>query len=316
MKNKITVLGSFVVDLSCQTEKFPKAGETLIGGPFKMGPGGKGSNQAVAAKRSGDNLNVTFITKVGRDAFGSMAKETYQLESMKTDFVYESEAESTSVALIEVEKSTGQNSIVVALGALMDLTAAEVEKAEAEIKDSKVFLTQFETNMDATKRGLELAKMHGITTVLNTAPVQQVDASIYSGLDYVTPNEHEAEVLTGIKVADESGAEQAADWFLSRGVKNAIITMGEKGVFVKNSEEKAFVESFDIGTATDTTGAGDAFNGGFCAALAEDKGLLESIRFGCATAAICVTRAGTTPAMPSRREVEELMAGKWKKQVA
>ncbi|MBI1362934.1 MAG: ribokinase [Proteobacteria bacterium] len=304
--NKVFVLGSFVVDLMCRTPHLPARGETVFGGPFKLGPGGKGSNQAVAAKRAG--ADVTFMTKLGQDEFGALAQKTFAAEGLPSKYIYTTPDAETGAALIMVEDGSAENMITVSVGACHHVSDAEVLAAEKDIAASKVFLTQFETNLSATFLGLSLAQKHSVTTILNPAPVQKVSREKLKGLDYITPNETEATHLSGIPVTDMESAAKAAQWFLDSGVGTVLLTMGEKGVLVMNRDMSTFVPAYDIGQPADTTGAGDAFNGGFACALAEGKELTEAVRFGCAVAAICVTRVGTAPAMPKRQEVEALMA--------
>ena len=311
---KVFVLGSFVVDLMCRTPHLPARGETVFGGPFKLGPGGKGSNQAVAARRAG--ADVTFMTKLGQDEFGTLAKNTFVREGLMSSYIYETPDAETGAALIMVEDTSAENMITVSVGACHHVTDADITAAEADIKAADVFLTQFETNLSATFTGLGLAQKNGVTTVLNPAPVQKVAAEKLSGVTYITPNETEANHLSGISVTDKASAIKAAQWFLDHGVENVLLTMGEQGVLVMNTHLTEHVPAFDIDQATDTTGAGDAFNGGFAAALAEGQPLLDAVRFGCAVAALSVTRVGTAPAMPYREEVESLLAGTWVREVA
>ena len=177
------------------------------------------------------------------------------------------------------------------------------------IGDSAVFVTQLELALPTVERGLALARSLGVPTILNPAPACELPAAIFRNCDFVTPNETEAEMLTGIAVKSVADAERAADALLAMGVRNAVITLGAKGVLVKNAEMSAHVPAVDAGAVVETTGAGDAFNGGFAVALAEGKGILEAARFGCAVAGISVTRVGTAPSMPMRAEVDALLAG-------
>lgn len=301
----VVVLGSFVVDLMCRTPHLPARGETVFGGPFKMGPGGKGSNQAVAAARAG--ASVTFITKLGKDEFGDMARRTFHQEGFPDRFIYESPTHETGAALIMVEDGTAENAITVSVGACNHITDAEVDAAESTIAKAKIFLTQLETNLSATYRGLAIAQRHKVPAVLNPAPVQPLAESAYVGLDYFTPNETEASKLSGIAVATAADADRAADVFLKRGVKNVLITLGAQGVYVKNAKLAQLIPAYNIGKPVDTTGAGDAFNGGFAAALAEGQDLLSAARFGCAVAGLSVTKVGTAPAMPRRADIDALM---------
>jgi ribokinase len=302
----ITVLGSFVADLAFRTHKAPAWGETILGSDFALGPGGKGSNQAVAAARLGGR--VGFISKLGRDPFGDLARKTYAREGVDTQFVFESADRATGGAAIIIDEVTGENAIIVFPGACFHVTPGEIDRARARIADSSVFLTQLEVQMTAVVHGLQLAHELGVTTILNPAPGLPVPENIFAFCDYVTPNESEAATLTGIPVETLAGAERAADALLARGARNAIITLGAQGAFVKNSHLAKHVPTVDAGRVVETTGAGDAFNGGLAIALAEGREIVAATRFGCAVAGISVTRPGTAPSMPSRAEVDALLA--------
>jgi len=303
----ITILGIFVADVAFRSERLPTMGETLIGAGFKLGPGGKGSNQAVAARRAGGAVN--FITKLGRDPFGTMARETYQAEGISESLILESDSEPTGAAAILIDDVTGNNAIIVVPGAAGAITEADVAGAEYAIAASSVFMTQLEVPVPIAAAGLRLAKEYGVPTILNPAPAAPLPDDVYRVSDIVTPNESEAEGLTGRPVVTLQEAEAAADFFLSKGVSTAVITLGENGCFVKSASVSHHVPAFDMGDAVvETTGAGDAFNGGFAVALADGADVIEATRFGNATAAISVTRAGTAPSMPTRDEIEALLA--------
>lgn len=303
----VTVMGSFVADMAFRTEKLPAWGETYMGREFRMGPGGKGSNQAVAAARAG--AQVRFISKLGRDALGEMARQTYRDEGIDATQVLETETPTGAAAII-LDARTGENSIIVVPGACFTLTPEEVHGARQAIAGSAVFLTQLELSLPAVECGLALAHELGVPTILNPAPGFALPDSIFATCDYVTPNESEAEVLTGIHVASLADAEWAADALLARGAKTAVITLGAQGAFVKNERVREHVPAIDAGPVVETTGAGDAFNGGFAVALAEGRNLVEAVRFGCAVAGISVTRAGTAPSMPRRQEVDALLGSR------
>lgn len=303
--SKITVLGSFVVDLMSKTPHLPTRGETVFGGPFKLGPGGKGSNQGVAAKRAGSD--VTMITKLGNDEFAEIAFKSFTNENMRTKYVFQDDEHETGAALIIVEDGTAENVIVVSVGACNFLKDEEINLAAKEIENSEIFLTQLETNLEAVKTGISLAKKFGVKVVLNPAPVQKINEEIYKGLDFLTPNEIEAGILSGITVNDLDGARKAADYFLAKGVKNVVITLGKNGAFLKNQEIEKHIPAFQVENVVDTAGAGDAFNGGFATALAEGKSIEEAIVFGNAAGALSVTKIGTAPAMPYRDEIENFI---------
>lgn len=303
-KSLVTVMGSYVTDLAFGTDKLPAWGETYMGSSFRMGPGGKGSNQAVAAARAG--ARVSFISKLGRDLFGDLARKTYRDEGIDTTHLLETDTP-TGAAAIVIHANSGENSIVVVPGACFELTPNEVAQARQLIASSAVFVTQLELSVPTVASGLELAHSLGVPTILNPAPGCALPASIFPYCDYVTPNETEAEILTGIRVASLADAERAAEALLAQGARNAVITLGAQGALVKNATLREHVPAFRAGDVVDTTGAGDAFNGGFAVALAEGKGIVEAARFGCAVAGISVTRPGTAPSMPQRAEVEALL---------
>lgn len=306
--SKITVMGSFVVDLMSKTPHLPKRGETVFGGPFKLGPGGKGSNQGVAAKRAG--ADVTMITKLGKDEFSEIALKSFVAEGIDTAFVYQNENFGTGAALIMVEENTGENSIVVSVGACNHVTREEIERAEEKIKDSTVFLTQLETNIDAVEHGINLAKKHGVTVVLNPAPVQPFNEELFKKVDIITPNEVEASILSGTQVVDISSAREAAEYFLNKGVGTVVITLGGLGAFVKTKDFEKHIPAFKVEQVVDTTGAGDAFNGGFVTALSENQSLEDAVIFANAVGALSVTKEGTAPAMPYRQEIEDFLKRK------
>jgi len=301
---RITVMGSFVADLAFRSERLPACGETFMGNSFTLGPGGKGSNQAVAAARAG--AQVSFIGKVGDDAFGELARGLYREEGIDAQFLLTSK-NATGAAAILIDAETGENSIIVVPGACLDLTPEEVDSMKEMIAASAIFVTQLELALPTVEHGLKLAHTLGVPTILNPAPGCKLPEFVFPWCDYVTPNESETEVLTGIRVRSTADAERAADAFLALGVRNAVITLGAQGVFVKNQTVKALVPAIDAGPVVETTGAGDAFNGGFAVALAEGRDLIEAARFGCAVAGLSVTRPGTAPSMPHRAEVDALL---------
>lgn len=303
---KITVMGSFVADLTFRTPALPGWGQTIIGSDFKLGPGGKGSNQAVAAARLG--AHVSFITKLGHDSFGDLARQTYAAEGIDAAFAFETADHPTGGASVIVDEVRGENAIVVYPGAGFHITPEEIDRARPAIANSAVFLAQLETNIAAVEYGFNVARELGVTTILNPAPAAILPDRIYPLCDYMTPNESEATALTGRKVANLADAAVAADILLSRGARNAVITLGAQGAFVKNAQVAEHVAAVDAGPVVETTGAGDAFNGGFAVALAEGLDLVAATRFACAVAGLSVTRPGTAPAMPRRQEVEALLA--------
>lgn len=303
-KGRVVVMGSYVADVAFRTEKLPAWGETYMGTGFKLGPGGKGSNQAVAAARAG--AEVSFISKLGRDAFGDLARKTYREEDIDTTHLLETDSPTGAAAII-IDAAKGENAIIVVPGACFELAPQEVEKARRLIGEAAIFVTQLELSLPTVEYGLKLAHSLGVPTILNPAPAYKLPNTIFQYCDYLTPNETEAEILTGIQVASLADAERAADVLLARGVSNVVITLGAQGVLVKNATMREHVPICDAGAVVETTGAGDAFNGGFAAALAENKDIVQAARFGCAVAGISVTRHGTAPSMPFRNEVDDLL---------
>ncbi|PKM93927.1 MAG: ribokinase [Firmicutes bacterium HGW-Firmicutes-1] len=305
MVKKITVFGSFVVDLMARTPHLPVPGETVKGSMFKMGPGGKGFNQGVAAHKAG--AHVTMITKLGKDTFANVALDAMKELNMDTSKVFITEKTETGSALILVDENTSQNEIVVVLGACNTISDEEVESISDIVKASEYLLTQLETNTSAIDKIIDIAYQNGVKVILNTAPIQPISDDILGKVDLITPNEVEAEILTGICIDNEENAKKAAEWFFSKGVKNVLITLGGRGVFIATDEKQAIIPAYKV-DAIDTTGAGDAFNGGLVAALAEGKDLWQAASFANALAAIAVQRLGTTPAMPTREEIDEFIA--------
>lgn len=302
----VAVLGIFVADLAFRAPRLPLMGETILGQGFKDGPGGKGSNQAIAAARAGGDARM--ITRIGRDTFGDMAQKAWAADGIDTSAVAIDETLPTGAAFIFVSTETGNNAIIVESGAAAKLSPADVAAAEPVIAGAKVLMTQFEQPIETAIAGLSLARKHGVITILNPAPAVKVDDAIYALCDYVTPNETEAATLTGLKVETEADALAAAKEFVRRGAKNALITLGEKGALLHGEAGTHMVPAFKVEKVVETTGAGDAFNGGFAVALAEGKSPVDAIRFGCATAGLSVQKPGTAPSMPTRAEIEAMLA--------
>ena len=305
MGSGVAILGIFVADLAFRAGRMPAVGETIAGSGFKMGPGGKGSNQAVAAARAG--AKVSFISKLGKDDFGAVALSTWQREGI-TPHVQQLADQPTGAAFIYVNDKTGENAIIVVPGAAASITPADVEAAADAIRSAAVFVTQLEQPVDAAMRGLEIAKAAGVTTIFNPAPAEPVPDAIYPLCDYVTPNESEASLLTGVTVRTIDDARKAADVFLGKGVGTALITLGENGALLHNRNGSVHVPVFRAGAVVETAGAGDAFNGGFAAALARGDRPEDAARFASALAGISVTRPGTAPSMPMLSEIEALLA--------
>jgi ribokinase len=301
--NEVTVLGIFAADLAFRAHRLPVIGETLLGSGFSIGCGGKGSNQAVAASRCG--ASTRLITRIGRDVFADMAMKLWTDEGIDTSRVARS-TDPTGAAFIFVDERTGENALIVESGAAGGLEPAMVEEAQADIASSAVFVTQLEQSIAAAKRGLEIAKSSNVVTVFNPAPAPALPlpSDVWRLCDYVTPNETEASAITGIAVADRESAIAAAERLIDFGVQGALITLGERGAYLRTRDDSRWIDAVAAGTVVDTTGAGDAFNGGFCAAIAEGASAIEAARFASVVAGIAVTRPGTAAAMPSRAEID------------
>jgi ribokinase len=297
----ITVIGSFVVDLTARTPHMPVPGETVLGRGFKLGPGGKGGNQATAAARAGSQVNL--ITKLGDDAFGAIAVKSFKADGINIDYTPITKDESTGAALIVVDDS-GENMIVVTLGASGTITREEVFAAEEMIKKSSVVVIQLETSDEANIAAVELAKKYKTPVIFNPAPYNDnYPKEILPMVTYATPNETEAGYMAGVDVVDDNSALAAARKIQALGVKTVIITMGGRGCLLYRSEDDfSFIPSFKV-DVVDTTGAGDAFNGGLAHAIEKGMELKEAVRFACAVAALSVTKFGTAPAMPTEAEI-------------
>jgi ribokinase len=303
---RVVILGIYVTDLTFRAARMPLIGETIAGSAFAMGPGGKGSNQAVAAARAG--ADVVFCTRIGNDAFGAIARSTWAAEGI-TARATAVEGVSTGAAHIFVDDTDGRNAIIVAAGAAGTLSAADVDAIEADIAAACVFVTQLEQPLPAARRGLEVARKHGVTTVFNPAPALPLDDAIYPLCDYITPNETEAAALTGVPIHTVDDARRAAEMLLAKGVGTVIVTLGEAGALLHSATQSVLLPAFQCGRVVETAGAGDGFTGGFAAALARGADPVDAMRFGCALAGISVTRAGTAPSMPSLAEVNALLSG-------
>jgi ribokinase len=300
----VVILGVFVADTAYRAARAPRMGETILGSDFKLGPGGKGSNQAVAAGRLG--AEVTFVTRLGKDPFADMARATWSGSGVKAA-VIETPDSYTGAAYIFIEETTGNNAIIVCPGAASLISPDDIEANAVLIRSAGVFVTQLEQPIDAAQRALEIAREAGVATILNPAPAASLPDRMFALSDYITPNETEAEELTGIRVDTVDDARRAADRLLAMGVGTAIITLGEKGALLHTRGQSEHVPAIHAGPVIETTGAGDAFNGGLAAALARGVSPRDAVRFACAVAGISVTRAGTAPSMPTLAEVEGVL---------
>jgi len=301
----VAILGVFVADTAYRAARMPRLGETILGSGFALGPGGKGSNQAVAAARLG--ADVTFISKIGQDPFGDMAMEIWAEAGVKTSVQRMAESY-TGAASIFLEDGSGDNAIIVCPGAAGTISVADIEAAGDVIRGASVFITQLEQPLPAAKRALEIARTAGATTILNPAPAAELDAEFFTLSDYFTPNETEAEDLTGIKVGTVEEARQAAQALLDKGVGSVIVTLGEQGALLHTREISELCPAHNFAPVAETTGAGDAFNGAFAVALARGDAPLGAVKFGCAVASLSVTRPGTAQSMPTLEEVEQALS--------
>lgn len=302
---KIVVLGSANVDISARTPRFPQDGESVTGSAAIIGMGGKGTNQATAAARLG--AQVVMLARLGNDFFASVPEKHYREEHIDTRYIKTDSEAGTGCALIEVHEGTGENRITVIPGANHRISDEDILAAEDEIATADMLLTQMETNPSSIALFLRLAKKHGKRVVLNPAPAMPIPEEWYPMIDTITPNETEACSYTGVDVSSEDAARMAADVFHEKGVARVVITCGSRGVFLADyTGEKTLYTTVTTNRvrAVDTTGAGDAFNGAFCVALAEGRTMADACRFACCAATISVTRPGAAPSMATREETD------------
>ena len=301
--SSICIFGVFVADLCFFGNKIPIRGETVLGNKYLVGPGGKGSNQAIAAARL--NGEVNFITKVGKDTHADMAFSLYKEVGVNTKSIIQDSSLSTGVAGIMIDEN-GHNAINIVAGAAAHLQNEDIDKNLDVIKNSKIFLTQMETPDSTTMYALKKAKENNCRTILNPAPARKIQKEDFTLLDFFTPNETEAEFYLNKKIETVDDIKNAAKEFLNMGVKNIIITLGAKGVYFENKQENYFVEALKLkDEVMDTTGAGDAFNGALAVALARDTNYKDAILFANKVGGISTTRLGAASSMPLLKEVEE-----------
>lgn len=298
MSNKLTVLGSINADHVISVPHFAKPGETLTGYGYHINYGGKGANQAVAAARLG--AQVSLIGCIGDDDIGREMKRAFEKDGIDTQAIVSVSGETTGIAMIQVADS-GENSIVISAGANAALNESLVEAFSRQIIEADYLLMQLETPLNAIIKAAKLAKQQGTRVVLNPAPAQPLPDELLAYVDIITPNETEAELLTGVTVTDEKSAVESARVFHAKGIPTVLITLGSKGVYVSEQGNGRIIAGFRV-EAKDTTAAGDTFNGGLITALLEHKAMAEAIRFAHAAAAISVTRKGAQPSIPSRAE--------------
>jgi ribokinase len=295
----ILVIGSSNTDMVIKTEKLPVPGETILGGTFLMNPGGKGANQAVAAARLGGK--VTFITKRGNDLFGNQAVGLLMREGIHTQYIVKDMEFPSGVALITVD-SSGENSIVVAPGSNANLLQEDIPPTIFEADKYEILLLQLEIPMDTVEYSAILASDHGIKVILNPAPARQLSDNLLMHTWLITPNETEAETITGVSITDITSAEKAAVLIQERGVKNVIITLGETGAFVKSESYTGLIPGVKV-IPVDTTAAGDVFNGALAVAISEGQNIMNAVNFANKAASISVTRMGAQASAPYRHEI-------------
>ena len=296
----IIILGIFVADISFSGDKIPSSGETILGDSYNIGPGGKGCNQAIAISRLGGK--VSFISKLGNDNYGKLAINNLKKDNIDISNIIVSNKHKTGVAGIHVDRNTGKNAITVIRGAPESFTIKEIKTNI--IKNSKIFLTQLEIPLDVTLHCLKKAKQEGLINILNPAPACNLSKDFFKVIDYFTPNETEAEFYTGIKINNEKDAKESAKKLIKMGIKNVIITLGEKGLFYSNGKEEIYMKANRV-KAVDTTGAGDAFNGGFSFALLKGKKIKDCLKLANKIAGLSTTKLGAGDSMPTLKELNK-----------
>jgi ribokinase len=303
MGKKIVVVGSSNTDMIIKVPWLPKPGETILGGRFFTAAGGKGANQAVAAARAGGD--VIFLARIGDDMFGQKAKEGFIKDKINVDYVLTDEAEPSGVALILVAPD-GENVIAVAGGANSCLSPSDVEKQSDVISSADILLGQLETPLETIYEAVSIASDKGVKVILNPAPAQKLSDDMLGHISILTPNESEAELLTGIKVDSAEDAAKAADVLMDRGVQIVLLTMGARGAYIVTAEFKEMIPGFKV-KAVDATAAGDVFNGALAVAIARNKPIREAVSFANAAAALSVTKLGAQPSAPTKDQIDKFL---------
>ena len=300
----ITVVGDLNMDLVIRSPRIPRPGETILAGDLLTVPGGKGANQAVAAARLG--AHVSMVGRIGRDTFAGPLLDNLAADGIDHTHVTQDAESATGVALIVVDDQ-GENSIVVASGANMRLSPADVEAAAPVVAAANLLVLQLSVPLETVIRSAKVARAHGAKVILNPAPAQPMPAELLSLVDILVPNETEAAILTGLPVGSQSEAVQAAEALLRSGVGTVILTLGERGCLVMAKGQMEIIPAFEV-EPVDTTAAGDAFVAGLSIALAEGQGLPEAARWGNAAGALATTRLGAQISLPTRGAVERLLS--------
>lgn len=293
-------MGSSNTDMIIKVARIPRPGETIIGGQFSTAAGGKGANQAVAAARAGGK--VTLIARVGRDMFGKQAIEGFVRENIDVGFIVQDETAPSGIASICVDEQ-GENSIAVASGANANLSRADIDSARDAILSADILMMQLECPLQTVQAAGRLAYDHAVPVILDPAPAQNLSREFLSLISILTPNESEAELLTGIKIDTPKKADMAGQALFDKGVQTILITMGSRGIFVFNKEYRELMPAFKV-NPVDTTAAGDVFNGALAVALAEGKSLMDSVKWAQAAAALSVTKPGAQPSIPTRNDID------------
>lgn len=301
---RIVVVGSANVDYVTQVERLPRPGETVVGGELITAGGGKGANQAIAARRLG--AEVAFVGRIGEDGAGALITHAFVREGIDRSWVGVDVSAPTGAALIFVDRD-GQNMIAVASGANHRLDPDAIRQAACTFVPGGILIAQLETPRDTVVTALELARARGLTTVLNPAPAVDLPPEILSLADWLTPNEFEAATLTGVPVSDHRNARRAARILLERGVSHAVITLGERGALYASRDEVREIPAFSVPTV-DATAAGDAFTAGLAVAIGEGQPIPQALRFASAAGALATTRPGAQPSLPTRSDVQALLA--------
>ncbi len=298
----MTVIGSFAVGMTIRTGRMPIFGETLLGNDFDMGPGGKGSNQAVGTARLG--VKSYFAGIIGDDKLGEIATDLYAGEGVDATYLKKTSDMATGVGFIILNEA-GENGIILDMSANKLMDAAFVDRVESQIAASDLVISVLEIPVEAAARAMELGKKHGVRTLLNPAPATKLDDAILKNIDYLTPNETELRILMGLKPDDSTPTVDLARQLRERGVANLIVTMGERGSLVLTEEGIIDIPRVSV-DVVDTTGAGDAFNAGLAVALAEGKPLHDAAKYANCAGAIACTKLGVIPSLGTRDQVEQL----------